>query len=68
MNVRELEAEAVAAHLARAEPHNRRRYHKLVGRLLHLLTTGEASGAEPIDTGWERPCQWELDNAMEPAR
>jgi len=35
-----------------AEPVNVRRYHRLVAHLLHLLTTGDASGEQAIGEPW----------------
>jgi len=77
MNVKALERQAVRAHaaglrwsefwptvaaqVAQVEPHDRRRYHRLVGRLLALLVSGDTNGAEPAGDGWPRPCPWELD-------
>jgi hypothetical protein len=51
------------ADVAAAEPWDRRRYHRLVGRLLALVVAGNSDGAEPPGDGWPRPCPWELDAA-----
>jgi hypothetical protein len=42
-----------------AEPFDRGRYRSLVNRLLHLLTTGEASGMEPAG---DDDMPWEVDD------
>jgi hypothetical protein len=36
----------------KAEPYVATRYHRLVRRLLHLLTTGDESGQEPAGEPW----------------
>ena len=59
-----------AEQVRQVEPVNRQRYRKLVNRLLHLLTTGEASGQQPIDVGmlWGQAEPWLLDDDQaEPA-
>ena len=53
-------------HVIALEPHDRRRFHRLRQRLLGLVVSGDVDGSLPIDTGWERPCQWEIDDS--PAR
>jgi hypothetical protein len=76
--VKELERAAVAAHRAgtpwpafwrqygphviAAEPHDRRRFHRLRQRLLGLVVSGNLDGAEPAGDGWPRPMPWELDD------
>jgi len=32
----------------------------LMRRLCRLVACGDLSGAEPLDSGWERPMDWEL--------
>jgi hypothetical protein len=51
---------AVAEQVRQAEPWNRRRYGRLVRRLLYLLTGGEEGGYEPVGQGGTMP--WELDD------
>ncbi|MGA2063171.1 MAG: hypothetical protein ABSG67_22085 [Thermoguttaceae bacterium] len=71
-SIQDLERRAVDAHargerwetfwqrhadaIRNAEPFNRDRYRRLIGRLLHLLTTGEPGGQEPpsIMEPWEQ--------------
>jgi hypothetical protein len=48
------------ADVAAAEPWDRRRYHRLVRRLLALVVSGDTDGQEPVGDGWPRPCPWEL--------
>ena len=52
----------VAAEVSQAEPWDNAAYRRLVNRLSHLLTCGDTGGMLPIDTGWERPAAWELDD------
>ncbi|MGA2069371.1 MAG: hypothetical protein ABSG86_30755 [Thermoguttaceae bacterium] len=75
---RALEAAAQAAHaagktwaefwqqhgadVAVAEPWDRRRYHRLVGRLLALVVSGDTDGQEPV--GDTMP--WEADDCASP--
>ena len=40
-----------------AEPWDRRRFHKLVRRLVSLVAAGNMDGAELAGDGWPRP-QW----------
>ena len=48
--------------VGRIEPYDNRAYRRLVARLSHLITCGDTSGMVPIDTAWERPADWELDD------
>lgn len=43
------------------EPYDRRAYHRLVRRLSYLVSCGDLDGAEPIDGGYARPFDFELD-------
>ncbi len=52
----------VAADVAKAEPHDARRYHRFVGRLIGLVAAGDVDGAMPVGDGWPRPCAWELED------
>lgn len=45
-----------------AEPWDRAAYHKLVNRLLALLTSGDTDGMVPVPNGWNEPMPWELDD------
>ena len=51
---------SVASAVAAAEPWDNAAYRRLVARLGHLVTCGDMAGIQPIDTGWERPAEWEL--------
>ena len=57
----------VAGDVAAAEPWDNVAYRRLVNRLSHLLTCGDTGGMRPVDTGWERPAEWELE-AIEATR
>jgi hypothetical protein len=47
-----------------AEPYNRQRYHRLVRHLLHLLTSGEASGEHGVAVGLLWGEDWDDDDAQ----
>jgi hypothetical protein len=51
----------VADQVRQAEPINRERYHRLVGRLMHLLLTGDGDGQHPAGD----PEPWVVDDATE---
>jgi hypothetical protein len=51
-------------HVIALEPHDRRRFHRLVGRLTALVAAGDLDGVVPVGDGWPRPCPWELDDAQ----
>ena len=55
--------------MAKAEPHDARRYHRLVGRLVGLVAAGDVDGTMPVGDGWPRPCEWDIDDlaASDPA-
>ena len=44
------------------ESYNRQRYHRLVRRLLHLLTSGEASGEHPVGHEMLWGMAWDEDD------
>ncbi|MGO9109669.1 MAG: hypothetical protein ACLP9L_10585 [Thermoguttaceae bacterium] len=52
----------VATNVAKAEPWDARRYHRLVRCLLGLVVSGDTDGQQPAGDGWPRPCAWELDD------
>jgi len=52
----------VAGDVAALEPWDNMAYRRIVNRLSHLLTCGNTGGMRPVDTGWERPAEWELDD------
>ena len=78
MTVKQLESSAVAAHargerwgdfwsqhgaeVCRAEPHDRRRFARLVRRLCILVAAGDLDGAEPVPATWGQPEPWEIDD------
>ena len=56
----------IAAEVAEAEPHDARRYHRLVRKLVGFVSAGDTDGAEPVGDGWPRPCPWELEEKEAP--
>jgi hypothetical protein len=56
------------AEVCRAEPHDRRKFGRLVRRLLSLLISGNCDGQQPIPVGmlWGEP--WEADGAVQEVR
>jgi hypothetical protein len=44
--------QAHSKQVRQVEPYDALAYHRLVRKLLHLLTTGEASGQEPVGEPW----------------
>ena len=44
------------------EPWDRRAYHRLVERLSYLVSCGDFDGTLPIDAGYGRPMDWEIDD------
>jgi hypothetical protein len=75
-----LERHAIAAHargerwatfwqahgeqVRQCEPYNRQRYHRLVRRLLALLTSGDTDGQQPVAVGLLWGEQWDEDDAQ----
>jgi hypothetical protein len=51
-----------AADVAAAEPYDTRRYHKLVRRLVGLVSSGNLDGWEPIPTGLLWGEAWDEDD------
>jgi hypothetical protein len=83
MTRQQLEAAAIAAHAVGGtwtefwaqhadevhalEPSSLGRHCQLVCRLTALVTSGDLHPV-PLDSGWERPCDWELDDVTTAAR
>ncbi len=51
----------VAGAVAAAEPWNNVAYRRIVARLSHLLTCGDLDGQRPVDGGYGRPLDFELE-------
>ena len=52
-------------HVATVAAHDRRRFHALVRRLTALVAAGDLDGAVPLQDGYGRPMDWELDTEAE---
>lgn len=52
------------AEVCAAEPHDRRKFHKLVRRLLALVASGNTDGRHPVAVGELWGEDWEADDAL----